>query len=170
MTYTPDSASRTQAFGGLQIFSNDRRLSGQHEPPGRYVAGVAARGQLVAAHLMIFFPLVGALIILLLPVGKEPGQVAGAGHVGGAGGARRLAVPPLRSHVLAGVGKLRPAIHPARRVDPLVQRRVLRRRRRALDHDGAPHRAGLVHRGRRVVGHHEAGQGYFALFLLLETA
>jgi NADH-quinone oxidoreductase subunit M len=67
VSYTPDSR-RKQSFGGLQILSNDTRFPEDERTPGAHVAGVALRAS--SSWLltwMIFAPLLGALVILLLP-------------------------------------------------------------------------------------------------------
>ncbi|MFI5290624.1 MAG: proton-conducting transporter membrane subunit, partial [Polyangia bacterium] len=71
VTFTPDSR-RTQAFGGIQVFSNDSSYPASIAHPGEYVAGVAARANSSwLLTVMIFFPLLGGLIILLIPAGQE---------------------------------------------------------------------------------------------------
>jgi NADH-quinone oxidoreductase subunit M len=71
VTYAPDP-KRVQSFGGIQVVSNDDQFPASDSDPTAHIAGVAARAN--ASWLltfMIFFPLVGALIVLLLPAGQE---------------------------------------------------------------------------------------------------
>jgi NADH-quinone oxidoreductase subunit M len=63
---------RAQSFGGLQVWSNDEAYPAESLDGTLHVAGVALRaGQSWLLTFMIFFPLFGALVILLLPAGKE---------------------------------------------------------------------------------------------------
>lgn len=67
VTYQPD-ARRKQAFGGVQIVSNDDRFPIDERNPEGHVAGVALRANSsMLLTWMIFAPLLGALIILLIP-------------------------------------------------------------------------------------------------------
>src|SRR5579859_4059450 len=71
VTYTPDP-KKAQAFGGVQVVSNDDTYPSDERDSTSHIAGVALRAN--ASNLltfMIFFPLVGALIVLLLPAGQE---------------------------------------------------------------------------------------------------
>jgi NADH-quinone oxidoreductase subunit M len=68
--FAPD-ARRTQAFGGIQIYCDDPRLAADPHQPRLHVASVPLRyGSSWLLTLMIFFPLVGALLILLVPPGR----------------------------------------------------------------------------------------------------
>jgi len=69
--FTPDG-KRQQAFGGIQVFSNDETFPQDERGGAAHITGVAARSNnswLLTA--MIFFPLIGGLIILAMPSGKE---------------------------------------------------------------------------------------------------
>src|SRR5207253_5559456 len=69
--YNPDG-KRKQAFGGIQVWSNDERYPTLADEPNTHVAGVEARaGNSWLLTAMIFVPLLGALLILLLPAGIE---------------------------------------------------------------------------------------------------
>ncbi len=69
--YAPDS-KRKQAFGGVQVFSNDDVYPADERNPELHVAGVAVRAsQSWLLTAMIFLPLLGGLLILFLPSGKE---------------------------------------------------------------------------------------------------
>jgi NADH-quinone oxidoreductase subunit M len=71
VTYTPDP-KKAQAFGGVQVVSNDDMFPSDERDSTSHIAGVALRAN--ASNLltfMIFFPLVGALIVLMLPAGQE---------------------------------------------------------------------------------------------------
>jgi NADH-quinone oxidoreductase subunit M len=71
VTYQPD-ARRKQAFGGVQIVSNDDRFPIDERNPEGHVAGVALRANSsMLLTWMIFSPLIGALIILLIPGTNE---------------------------------------------------------------------------------------------------
>jgi NADH-quinone oxidoreductase subunit M len=71
VTYTPDG-KRKQAFGGVQIWSNDERFPTDERKPEGHVAGAALRaGATSLLTWMIFLPLIGAFFILLLPKGQE---------------------------------------------------------------------------------------------------
>src|SRR5262249_27471831 len=72
VTYAPDPR-RKQAFGGVQIFSNDASFpaAGNGEQ-GTYVAGIACRANSSwLLTMMIFFPILGALLVLFVPRGKD---------------------------------------------------------------------------------------------------
>ena len=63
---------RKQAFGGIQVWSNDDRYPSPDTDPNAHVAGVAARaGNSWLLTAMIFLPLLGALLIMLLPAGAQ---------------------------------------------------------------------------------------------------
>ena len=119
--FAPD-ARRAQAFGAVQIHAGERH---------RHAACAVRAGASWLLTLMVFFPLVGAALILLAPRGRhDAGARARAGHVAGA--ARRRAVTSsastARSTQAAGNGGLQFVQHVV--WIPVVQRRVLRRRRR----------------------------------------
>jgi NADH-quinone oxidoreductase subunit M len=70
VSYTPDNR-RKQAFGGVQIHSNDESYPSDERSPGDHIAGVALRANSsTLLTWMIFVPLLGALIILLLPAAQ----------------------------------------------------------------------------------------------------
>jgi NADH-quinone oxidoreductase subunit M len=63
---------RAQAFGGVQIFSDDPRYPADAQRPEQHVAGVAVRqGASWLLTLLIFFPLAGAALILFVPRGRN---------------------------------------------------------------------------------------------------
>jgi NADH-quinone oxidoreductase subunit M len=69
--FIPDG-KRTQAFGAVQIFSDDARYPTDLGDPQLHVAGVPLRyGSSWLLTLLIFFPLAGALLILLAPAGRH---------------------------------------------------------------------------------------------------
>jgi NADH-quinone oxidoreductase subunit M len=71
VSFTPDP-KRSQAFGGIQVFTNDEGAPADDRDPSMHVTGVAARaGTSWLLTFMIFFPLLGAIVILLLPAGQE---------------------------------------------------------------------------------------------------
>ena len=70
VTYTPDK--RAQAFGGIQVVTNDDQYPADDRDPTAHIAGVAARANSSwLLTFLIFFPLIGALIVILLPAGQE---------------------------------------------------------------------------------------------------
>jgi NADH-quinone oxidoreductase subunit M len=71
VAYAPDP-KHAQSFGGVQVVTNDDTYPADERDSTSHVGGVALRAN--ASNLltfMIFFPLVGALIVLLLPAGQE---------------------------------------------------------------------------------------------------
>src|SRR5207245_831333 len=72
VTFTPDG-KRAQAFGGLQIVSNDpSKVDDPQTPETDPTAGVGLRaGSSCLLSLMVFFPLLGIPFLFLVPKGKE---------------------------------------------------------------------------------------------------
>ena len=103
---------------------------------------------------MTFIPIAGALIVLCLPSDK-PDWIRWT--------AAGTTVPPLLMAIWLFVyfdrtqGRL--PVRRARAVDPELQHRVLRRRRRHQHHDGAAHGAAQLPVHVRLVRHREGGEG-----------
>lgn len=71
VSYTPD-AKRPQAFGGVQVLSNDATYPIDSMDANQHVAGVALRANSsTLLSWMIFFPLLVAIGILFVPKGKD---------------------------------------------------------------------------------------------------
>ena len=66
------SKLRNQAFGGLQILTNDESYPVAPHQPNDHIAGVALRANSSCLlSLMVFIPLLGMLLVLLVPKGRE---------------------------------------------------------------------------------------------------
>jgi NADH-quinone oxidoreductase subunit M len=71
VVYTPEPR-RQQMFGGIQIWSNDPRFAVDERNPSAHVAALAVRANSSRLlTLIIFFPLLAAGLVLLVPRGRD---------------------------------------------------------------------------------------------------